>query len=372
MNVKEETIEIPSDLDLALGVQLRVFDPQMCDHVDLAWLKNAVECAGIPAAEVDSLVTDGIVCRWKSPKGKEGFLIYSERQVRVAKALRDSGRYTTEELRHFFADWNIQIEICQQDILTYDRFDISDYEHFQRRSAEEAAHCKWQRDRLAAGEADWMEEHQRKTTNEQFSYWTKWNRVVTSREDEELSHQTRLNWRRALAHLRWVDEFTRAMGVDNVGKLLERGFSSEVTFNGHKESGEGTEFYKLSWAQTLERFKETINEGHDFPLRMPDFTITRQGIVFSNFPTPNEVKGLEETYHLDQLRKLLAKWGTSLWECDLAASGRAECAECRKPFERTKASRKYCSEICRNRSKARRYRENNPEKVDAARARYYD
>jgi len=359
------------ELKVALGIQLRIFDPQLCDSIDADWLKNAVAPVGITAGEVDGLINDGIVRRWKSPKGAEGFLIYSERQVRVAKALRDSGRYTTAELRHVFGDWNVMIEVCQADVLAYDDFDICDYEHFRRRSASDAKFFEEQLCRNSMAELPWMGEEQRERTYKQFAYWDRWHKITSSHEDQELEYKQRLGWRKALAHLRFIDEWTRMSSADNPGKLLDRGFSSEVTFDGHTESGAGTEFHDLNWSSTLQRFKETINEGHDFPLRTPAFTITRNGIIFAALPTPEELAGWEATYRLSELRRLLEKWGSSLWECDLAASGRAECAECRTPFQRTKASRKFCSDVCRNRSKARRYRENNPGKVDAARARYY-
>jgi hypothetical protein len=370
--IEEQAFEMPTDLDLALGVQLRIFDPQLCDSIDLDWLKNSVADRGVSADEVESFVADGIVRRWRSPNGIEGFLLYSERQVRVAKALQDTGRYKKAELLHFFEDWNVMLEICMIEHLAYDSFDISDYEHFRRRSAQDAAHFKSELDLIDIGEAEWMGEHQKEQARQQFDFWTRWHERVTVCEDEELSHKNRLGWRKALAHQRWVDEFVRTSTGDNVGKLLERGYSSEVTFNGYTESEAGTEFTHLSWRMTLQRFKDTINEGHDFPLRTPDFSITRGGIVFSSFPTPEKLAELQETYKLDELRGLLDEWGAKLWECDLAASGRAECPACGKPFERTKASRKFCGDTCRNRAKARKYRENNPEKVDAARARYYE
>lgn len=369
---EEQAFEATNDLDLALALQLHIFDPQLCESIDLGWLKNAVADAGVSVGEVESFVADGIVRPWKSPKGIEGFLIYSERQVRVAKTLQDTGRYTKDELRHFFEDWNVMLEICMIDDLKYDDFNVTDYEHFRRRSAEDAAHFKWELDLIEEGKAEWMGEHQREEARRQFDFWTKWHKLVTACEDEKLDHKTRLGWRKALAHQRWVDEFTRASTCDNFGKLLERGYSSEVTFNGYTESGTGTEFTNLSWPTTLRHFKDTVNEGLDFPLRTPDFSITKDGIVFASFPTPEKLTELQEIYKLDELRLLLNDWGEKLWKCDLAASGRAECPACGKPFERTKASRKFCDDTCRNRAKARRYRENNPEKVDASRARYYE
>jgi hypothetical protein len=372
MNTTEETFTAPTDLDLALGLEFRIFDPQLCESIDLAWLKGAVERHGITADEVESLVADGIVRRWKSPKGIEGFLLYSERQVRVARALRDTGNYTTAELLHLFEDWNVMIEICIAEHLAYDDFDIDNYEHFRRRSAQDAAHFEDELRLIEEGQAEWMDDRQKEDTRKQFDFWRNWHRLVTSCSDEELEHKHRLGWRKALAHQRWVDELTRMSSGDDQGKLLERGYSSEVTFNGCTYSGDGTEFTHLNWPTTLQRFKDTINEGHDFPLRTPDFSITRKGIVFASFPTPDKLTELQETYKLDELRRLLEKWGAKLWECDLAASGRAECPGCRKPFERTKATRKFCGDACRNKAKARKYRENNPEKVDAARARYYE
>lgn len=112
LSTQEEQLDPSTDI----SAQLRLFDPQLCEQLDLNWLKGVVEAYGVTGAEVDRLADDGILRRWKSPSGFEGFLIYSERQVLVAKSLRDSGRYSTAELRHCFEDWNVQIELCQTDI----------------------------------------------------------------------------------------------------------------------------------------------------------------------------------------------------------------------------------------------------------------
>jgi hypothetical protein len=88
-------------------------------------------------------------------------------------------------------------------------------------------------------------------------------------------------------------------------------------------------------------------------------------------PSPAEYAALHEKYQLAQLSALLEEKGAALWICDLAASGRAKCAECGEVFERTSASRKYCKDRCQNKAKARRWRDTNPERSRMAQAKYY-
>jgi hypothetical protein len=144
-----------------------------------------------------------------------------------------------------------------------------------------------------------------------------------------------------------------------------------VTFNGSHWEGGQTTLTNLNWASTLDRFKETINEGHGFPLRTPDFDISDKGITFLCNPSPAEYQALFQRYRLDELFQLLEKRGAAFWRCDLQASGRGVCAECGMPFERTTTSRKYCSDRCSSRAKSRRWREANPERAREAQARYY-
>jgi hypothetical protein len=115
-------------------LQLWMFDIQFCENLQEDWLAAAVESCGVTRAELDWMISEGLLRRWKSPKGKEGFLIYTEYQAVTAKKLRDTGRYPIEELRHIFSDWNSYLEGAVTEVPAYDSLDVDDYEHFRRRA----------------------------------------------------------------------------------------------------------------------------------------------------------------------------------------------------------------------------------------------
>lgn len=367
----EETFKMPSDLDLAFGPQYRLFDVQLCGEIREDWLEGAVSAAGVTRQEIDQIISDGLVRRWQSPSGEPGFLLYTERQITVAKKLRDTDAYSIEELKHIFEDWNSYLEICMIDELAYDSFDIKPYEHFRRRTAEAVQFYSEELAENAKGNRPWASEEQNRQTEELLKHWTSWNEVVTRKEDEELLHDTRLKWRKLLNHLYYVDELARMSSAEKFAILVDRGYSTEVTFNGWQTSGEGMELTHLDWALTLRRVKDTRNEGKMFPLRTPAFTVNEQGVQFSATPSPDEYAALYQEFQLGALNTLLKEHGTALWQCDLAASGRGACEECGTLFDRTSATRRFCKDRCKNRAKARRWRENNPEGSRQAQAKYW-
>jgi hypothetical protein len=189
--------------------------------------------------------------------------------------------------------------------------------------------------------------------------------------DNELAPKIQKAWRKLLFHLRWTDEWSRIVTAQQFSTQIEQGYSVEISFQGYEWREGVTTLNDINWDLTLKRFKDTRNEGNMFPLRTPDFNVTERGIEFLKMPSTDEYAAMYEKYRLRQLSALLEETGVALWVCDLAASGRGECAECREVFERTSASRKFCSERCRNKAKSRRWREANPERARMAQAKYY-
>ena len=102
-NFVDELYEISVGETGAL-LQLWMFDTQFCESLQEDWLAAAADSSGITRVELDWMISEGLLRRWTSPAGKEGFLIYTEKQALVAKKLHDSGRYPIEELRHIFSD----------------------------------------------------------------------------------------------------------------------------------------------------------------------------------------------------------------------------------------------------------------------------
>src|ERR1035441_6719453 len=117
-------------------LDLRLFDVQLCENLQIDWLAGAVAHSGIDRAALDTLIRDGLVRTWKDAKGAEGYILYSEKLAQQAHKIRQAGRHTPEELQHIFADWHNLLDIFTVDELAYDSLDIDDYEHFRRRAAE--------------------------------------------------------------------------------------------------------------------------------------------------------------------------------------------------------------------------------------------
>ena len=325
-------------------------------------VERAVNFCGVTEPELEAFIRNGIIKKWKSPSGKFGYIPYTEKQVEIAKKLSDTGRYSVEELRHIFEDWNTNIEIVTIDELAYDSFDINDFEHFKRRTDYMALFFE---EELAAGRKE-------AEAADRLRYWKWIQRNVTAKKESELSEELRWGWRKQLFYLRWADEYARLMSVDHIASQIEQGYSTDVTFDGWSNKGGVTTLTHLNWRVTLSRFKDTRNEGKLFPLRTPAFNVTERGIEFLNAaPSLDEYAKIHEQYKLDELNTLLRERGPALWTCDFAASGRGQCSVCDTIFERTKDSRKYCSGKCRNKAKQRRWRDADPERARKAQAKYY-
>jgi hypothetical protein len=259
--------------DTGMALEFRIFDPQNCEHLDIEWLSCAVEKDGITRADLDCMIDDGLLRRWKTPSGKEGFLLYSERQALTAKKLRDSGRYSAEEIQHIFGDWNTYIEVLVIGIdPVYDSFAIDDYEHFRRRAGEMIQFFEEALRDIDNGSGysfpnPEVKEQQRKRAREQVRAWKWWYGKVASTPEDKLPPEIQSVWRRQLFHLRWRDEYVRFTISDQFLAQIEQGYGVDVTFNGYEWSAGTTTLKDISWATTLRRFKDTRNEGKAIPLR---------------------------------------------------------------------------------------------------------
>jgi hypothetical protein len=356
------------------SLEFRLFDVQYCENLQIDWLAGAVAHAGIDRKTLDSLIRDGLVRTWKDVNGTEGYILYSEYLARQAATLRQSGRYSLDEQRHIFDDWHSFLEIVTSDELAYDSLNVDDYEHFRRRAGEMVQLFTEQLERTNDGPLAQPAEHweeQQEENREKLQLWQRVNKTVQNKSDSQLSPAFKGAWRKQLFQLRWADEWVRLMTAQDFSTLIEQGYSPEVSFNGHHYSAGVLTLQHLNWPMTLRRLKDTRNEGLSFPLRTPDFNVTERGIEYLKPMTPGEYQAIYEQYHLDQLHALLSREGAALWTCDLAASGRAACEECGGIFERTTASRRFCSTRCLNRNKGRRWRASNPDLSRQAQARYY-
>jgi hypothetical protein len=361
--------------DMENPLQYRLFDPQICSELQDDWLAYAVESHGITRPELDSMISGKLLRRWKDSAGREGFLIYTEQQARMAKKLRATGHYSEAELQHIFSEWNDFLEILSADDFAYDSMEVDDYESFRRRSREmtqffaddiarmDKGFCPVPPDQLEAHKAEARKRH---------TDWLRTRDYLAARADSDLKPQQRERWRKALHEIRFSDEWGRLMMAQPFTAQIEQGYSIEVSFRGWETTNlNETVFRDIDWPATLDRFKGTRNEGKTFPLRTPDFNLTETGLQFVKNLMPADYEAIFEKYRLEQLFPLLEERGAALWECDLEASGRATCPECNTVFERTNSARQYCSDRCRGRAKSRRWRESDPERARRAQAKHY-
>ena len=355
-------------------LQLWMFDLQFCENLQEDWLAAAVESSGVTRAELDWMIAEGLLRRWKSPSGKEGFLIYTEYQAVIAKKLYDSGRYPIEELRHIFSDWNSYLEGAVTNQPAYDSLDVDDYDHFRRRATEMVQLFEEEVNNANLEGLPLPADHvafQKREAADKLRMWKWILNEVSTRPESSLAPEFNKTWRKQLFQLRWVDEWCRLITAQEFSTQIEQGYSVEVSFLG-SEWREGVTILKnLSWDLTLRRFKDTRNEGETFPLRTPDFNVTERGVEFFKAPSTADYAALYEKYQLGRLSALLEEKGTALCTCELEASGRGRCAECGEVFERNSALRKFCSALCRNKAKSRRWREADPERARMAQAKHY-
>jgi hypothetical protein len=368
--------EVTEALQSGLGeeVQFRIFDPQICGSFQVDWLAGALEGQGVNRLELDWMLNEGMLRRFKVPSGEEGFILYTERMAVVGKKLWDSRRYTIEELRHVFDDWYVHLEIISTEHLAYDSYEVDDYDHFRRRATEMIEISEHRLSNLTENNPSWTPdemEHRKLEAEKNVFQWRRIHDLVSNCADAALAPATQKFWRKKLFQLRWLDEWCRIMQVREFETQILQGYSPEVAFSGSRWQNGETTLTHLSWSRTLDCFKETINEGKAFPLRTPDFNVTPSGITFLRNPSPAEYHALFEKVNLDQLFAELERRGPDYWICDLQASGRGKCAECEAIFERTTSSRKYCSDRCSSRAKSRRWQESNPERAREAQAKYY-
>ncbi len=369
-----EDVTAAFECNLGTNAQFRVFDPQVSAEFQMEWLIEASGKRGVSRGEIDWMLSEGLLRQSRGRTGEEGFILYTERMAEILKRLRDSGRYSLQELRHIAADWYADLEILSTQDLAYDSLEVEDYVHFRRHATEMIKIYGCGLAGATASDSPLPPEEvaaQKNRYEKLIAGWQRMLQLVSTHADGDLTPSAQRAWRRSLFQLRWMDDWFRIMKAKEFETRIEQGYSTEVMFRCHTWGGEGVSLAEPNWSFTLDSFKETINEGKTFPLRTPDFNLTSQGVTFLRHFSPSDYQEIYERQLLGQLFEELNERGTDFWRCDLSASGHAQCAECCAIFERTTSTRKYCSERCCSRAKARRWREADPERAREAQARYY-
>lgn len=355
-------------------LELRLFDPQLSEYLNEEWLSQATEKIGITPAEIRSMVSDGLLRKWQGHNGHKNFTLYSEKQAEVIKQLLANPRYSKEEVCHIVDEWNTFLEQIIMQEPSYDDMDISEYEHFRRRSKEMVEMFRSKAEFSDAEGNPLEEERLAQILNNEQQKTSQWEFIcdfVHERSEEELPPKFHQKWRKLLFHLRFVDEFVRIQTAHQFVKQIEMGYSPEVEFDGFMAQGEEVVFKNLNWQYTLHRLQASRMEGNKFPLRTPDFNLTERGLELIGKPLPAEYQELFTRYRMGDLFARLEGLGNEFWNPVLNI-GKVLCPVCNCSFERIVASKVYCSDVCRSRAKSRRYRERDPERARSVQARYWN
>src|SRR5689334_12174238 len=69
-----------------------LFDPQLAEHLDRDWLIERARIEeGVQRAELEAMLTEGLIRQWHDKPGREGFIPYTTRQAGVLKTLKETG-----------------------------------------------------------------------------------------------------------------------------------------------------------------------------------------------------------------------------------------------------------------------------------------
>lgn len=117
----------------------------------------------------------------------------------------------------------------------------------------------------------------------------------------------------------------------------------------------------IDWERTIpSALAHAISESPT--IRVPGFLLRGDKVVTTKTLTPSEYAQFWKQHDLDQY---LFTWSE--------VQGEKRCLNCltKLPLDTSNGRKKFCGEKCRNASKQKRYRERNPEAVQATQRRYW-
>ena len=354
--------------------EIALFDPQLAGALNMEWLIERAQIEeGVDRPEVEAMVAEGLVRVWTDAGGVEGFIPYSTRQAGVFKKLKEMGRYDLAELQHIAECWGEYLEAVVIDEPPYDDRNIPDLEHLRRRVAENVAYFE---EEIAHGpERSYLEPrqalHQFELGKQRLSEWERTARILAGKSDQTLSDALRKAVQRHVWHLRWQDEFVRLTMAQQFETQILQGYSVQVTFNAMScLDGEMT-LSDINWRSTFRRIRDMRREGRVFPLRMPEFNITENGVELLQQLTPDQYAELYGRHRMEEMFRVLDEMGSEIWSPPAPPLGDSICSECTGHFDRQISTQIYCGERCRKRAKNRRWRERDPERARQCQARYW-
>lgn len=343
--------------------EIGLFDSQLAGALDKEWLFDRAQIEeGVDRAEAETLLAEGLVREWQDRDGNRGFIIYSPRQVGVFRTLKQTGLYELAELQHMAECWGDYLEAVVMNEPPYDDRSVSEFENFSRRVADNVSFFQDEVERCTGDDEN---------ANQRLEEWSRMARTLAGKSEETIGDRLRSAIARELWQQRWNDEFVRLIMAQKFETQITSGYSVEITFNGSCWNQGTTNLTDINWKSTFLRLRDVRREGKQFPLRLPEFTVTETGIHQLQRVTPEEYSDLYARYRVEDMYRVLDEMGKEIWSPTPAPLGDAVCPECREHFDRKNPTRIYCGEPCRNRVRNRRWREKDPERARQAQARYW-
>jgi hypothetical protein len=343
--------------------EIGLFDSQLAGVLEREWLFDRAQIEeDVDREEAETILAEGLVRQWEDREGNRGFIPYSPRQVGIFRTLKQTGRYGLAELQHIAECWGDYLEAVVMDEPPYDDRSVSDFENFSRRVEENVAFFQDEVERSTRDDEN---------ANERLEQWSRTATVLKGKSDETIGDRLRSAIARELWQQRWNDEFVRLIMAQKFEAQITSGCSVEVTFNGSSWNQGTTQLSDINWKSTFLRLRDVRKEGKQFPLRLPEFTVTETGIQHLARITPEQYSDLYARYRLEDMYRVLGEMGKEVWSPAPAPLGDAVCPECREHFDRKNPTRVYCGEPCRSRARHKRWREKDPERARQAQARYW-
>lgn len=308
------------------------------------------------------MLSEGLIRMWEDRTGQQGLIPYSSRQAGVFKKLKETGRYDLAELKHIAECWGDYLEAVVVEEPPYDDRELSDLENFRRRVAENVSFF---RDEVERGSG------RDEIANQRLSEWQQTARILEGKAEHTISDPLRSIIQRHLWHLCWHDEFVRLIMAQQFEAKLLQGYSVQVTFNRTSWHAGETALSDINWESTFRRIRDMRQEGQLFPLRMPEFNVTENGIELLRPLTPEQYSDIYLRHNMPEMLRVLDQMGDEIWSPPPPPLGDSICRECAGHFDRQKPTQVYCGERCRKRAKNRRWREKDPERARQCQAKYW-
>lgn len=312
------------------------FDPKVLFpiqwHIEQAKAEYKLE---IFEKEIIKYIEKGLIPRFIQSDGTLGFPIYITGRINFIKKMEQELNLSLKEIQEIIKEEDGWIN----NILTVDGFEYKDiplFEVFKEHIEGEISHIKtifkindnnkvWDEEKLEI-ELKELKELQSFLNNIKF---------------EQLSEQAKDFIKRSAFKILYANELTRLHKINGFRTKIIKGYSPYVEFNDvfYKPYEYDVELKEINWKWTI--FESESNGTTE--IKTPEFTIKNGEIKLSNLPSPSRFEAIFDKYNLREYLEV---------KCNVKI-----CPACGKEHRRKGI---YCSEVCRNRAKSKRYRKKHP------------